>query len=331
MRSERWWQDTSVTQSLFDTPTSFEFIQSIRLLRHVPYQQNLKFWADDFSFESSLNLNFPKSEIENLSLVDDRVEIRNLIAGLTGIQGALPYAYTNKIKQAPRKYREETQKFMGLFNHKLIAQYVDASLSYNLPIRYEVENENHYLNILHALNGYISNQHSQPQLDDYFAEFAGLMQGQNNTAHALKTMLTCILKQDVHVKEFVEEKFKLPKEQQTALGGVGCSLGVNTFCGESIRQIDGKIEIQIGPLSYSDYLKYLPQQEKSSELKGILASWCSPTLLIDLRLILAKEAIQPLKLSSSSQIGLGQGAFLQPEHVLDNKETCYTIVGNTLC
>ena len=328
MRAERWWQETSVIQTLFDVPSAFEFVQATRLLRHVPYQQNLKYWADDFSFESSLNLNFPKSEIEELALKDEKVEVRNLIIGLTGIQGALPYSYTSKIKQAPRVYRQDVQKFMGLFNHKLTAQYVDSSLAYNLAVRYEVDEENHYLNILHALNGYISSQHEQPELDDYFAEFAGLMQGQNNTSHALKTMLMCIFQQPVNVQEFIEEKFKLADEQKTTLGGNSPSLlGVNTFCGETIRQIDGKIEIQIGPLRYAEYLQYLPDQKKSLKLKSILQSWCSPTLMVDLRLILAKEDVRPAQLSSHSKSGLGQGSFLMPEQVNDNHETCYALMG----
>lgn len=328
MRAERWWQETSVIQTLFDVPSAFEFVQATRLLRHVPYQQNLKYWADDFSFESSLNLNFPKSEIEELALKDEKVEVRNLIIGLTGIQGALPYSYTSKIKQAPRVYRQDVQKFMGLFNHKLTAQYVDSSLAYNLAVRYEVDEENHYLNILHALNGYISSQHEQPELDDYFAEFAGLMQGQNNTSHALKTMLMCIFQQPVNVQEFIEEKFKLADEQKTTLGGNSPSLlGVNTFCGETIRQIDGKIEIQIGPLRYAEYLQYLPDQKKSLKLKSILQSWCSPTLMVDLRLILAKEDVRPAQLSSHFKSGLGQGSFLMPQQVNDNHETCYALMG----
>ncbi len=40
MRSERWWQSTSVTENLFQTPKKFEFIQAIRLLRHVPFRLN---------------------------------------------------------------------------------------------------------------------------------------------------------------------------------------------------------------------------------------------------------------------------------------------------
>nr|WP_174506479.1 type VI secretion system baseplate subunit TssG [Acinetobacter sp. Marseille-Q1620] len=328
MRSERWWQETSVTEELFRHPTAFEFIQSTRLLRHVPYQQNIKYWDDDFSFESTLNLNFPIHEIESLEIEDDKVHLKNLIVGLTGIQGALPYTYTNKVKQAPRKQRLEVQKFIGLFNHKLTAQYVEASLSYNLPVRYEIEQDNYYLNIIHALNGYISSQHYQPELDDYFAEFAGLMQGQNNTSHALKTMLSCIFKQDVQIKEFIEEKFKLDDSQKTSLGGSRPSLlGVNTFCGETIKQIDGKIEIQIGPLTHQQYLEYLPNQKQSQKLKSILQSWCNPTLLVDLRIILAKEDVQPLSLSSASEIGLGQGAFLMPNQPNDNKETCYALLG----
>lgn len=328
MRAERWWQEASVVDELFKVPTAFEFVQTTRLLRHTPYQQNLKYWADDFNFESSLELNFPKTEIESLEVEDDKVRLTNLMVGLTGMQGALPYTYTNKINQTSRRQRKDAVKFLGLFNHKLTAQYVDACLSYNLPIRYEIEQENDYLKVLHALNGYVSSQHQQTELDDYFAEFAGLMQGQNNTAHALKTMLSCVFKQTVVVEEFIEEKFKLPDDQKTMLGGQNPSLlGINTFCGETIKQIDGKIEIQIGPLSRKNYLQFLPDQKLSLKLKSLLQSWCSPTLLVDVRLILDKQEVKSICLNSTHNMGLSQGAFLMPDSPEDNHETCYALLG----
>lgn len=329
MRAERWWQEASVIDDLMIIPTAYEFIQVTRLLRHVPDSFKTQYWANDFKFHSSLNLNFPVSEIETLKLDNEHIHITNLIVGLTGMQGALPYTYSHKIKHSIRQQKVETISFLGLFNHKLTAQYVDASLNYNLPVRYEIEQENDYLDILHALNGYVSSQQDQSELDDYFAEFSGLMQGQNNTAYALRTMLKCIFKTDFEIKEFIEEKFKLTDEQKTTLGSLNTSLlGVNTFCGESIQQIDGKIEIQIGPLSRTDYLSFLPQQKMSEKLKKILTTWCSPTLMVDLRLILKKEDIQPLCLNSSSQLGLAQGAFLMPKHAENNSETCYALLGD---
>ncbi|MBJ8433014.1 type VI secretion system baseplate subunit TssG [Acinetobacter pittii] len=332
MQSERWWQDSSVTAELFTKPKSFEFIQATRLLRHDSSRTVSSFWSDHFKFETSFNLNFPATEIENLELTDDRIYITNLIVGLTGIQGALPYTYTNKIKQAPRQQRAETKEFLSLFNHKLTAQYVESSITYNLPIRYEIEHKNDYLDILHALNGYVRSQHQQADLDEYFAEFSGLMQGQNNTVHALKTMLSCIFKHEITIKEFVQESFKLASDQLTTLGGSQPSLlGINTFCGETIQQIDGKIEIQIGPLKRHQYLSFLPNQELSLKLKKLVETWCSPTLSIDLRLILDESEIQPICLTHKNQSGLGQGSFLisrQPK--VHSHETCYSLIGETI-
>jgi len=140
--------------------------------------------------------------------------------------------------------------------------------------------------------------------------------------------LTCVFNQQVEVKEYITEKFKLGNEQKTTLGGDRpFLLGVNTFCGETIRQIDGKIEIQIGPLSHAQYLEFLPKKKLSKKLKKILQSWCSPTLFVDLRLVLAKEEVQPLQLSSTTQIGLAQGAFVMPKTQSDNDETCYALIG----
>ncbi|MEZ2903496.1 type VI secretion system baseplate subunit TssG [Acinetobacter terrestris] len=329
MRAERWWQEASVIDDLITIPTAYEFIQATRLLRHVPESFRAGDWANSFKFHSSLNLNFPVSEIETLKLDNEHIHITNLIVGLTGMQGALPYTYSQKIKHSSRQHKVEAVNFLGLFNHKLTALYVDASLTYHLPVRYEIETENDYLDILHALNGYISSQQDQSELDDYFAEFSGLMQGQNNTAYALRTMLNCIFKADFQIKEFIKEKFKLDDAQKTTMGSLSTSLlGVNTFCGESIQQIDGKIEIQIGPLSRTDYLSFLPQQKMSEKLKKILTTWCSPTLMVDLRLMLKKEELQPLCLNSSSKLGLAQGAFLMPQLAEHNSETCYALLGD---
>lgn len=329
MRTERWWQNTSVTDRLFRESGRFEFIQATRLLRHVPYQTDQNQWAREFQFSSSLALSFPKTEIEHLAQGSERIEMTSLVVGLTGTQGALPYTYTNKVKQSSRHQRREIQAFLSLFNHTLTAQYVDASLVHHLPVRYEVEQENHYLNILHALNGYISSHHQQNELDEYFAEFAGLMQGQNNTAHALTTILTCIFKQKVMIKEFIREKFYLIDEQKTCLGGSQPSLlGINTFCGDTIEQIDGKIEIQIGPVKRKQYLNFLPNGQASLQLKHILETWCSPTLLVDLRLLLDHDDVQAFCLNSAHEMGLGQGIFLVSQASnLDSQDTCYSLIG----
>ncbi|NNP71033.1 type VI secretion system baseplate subunit TssG [Acinetobacter sp. Ac_5812] len=329
MRAERWWQDSSVVDQVFKKSGSFEFIQSTRLLRHHPQASQVKRWSEDFKFGTSFSLSFPATEIEELSYQDQRIHLTNLVVGLTGTQGALPYTYTNKLKQSSRQQRLEIKEFLGLFNHKLTAKYVDASLAYNLAVRYEIEQDNHYLDILHALNGYIRAQHEQQDLDEYFAEFSGLMQGQNNTAHALKTVLTCVFNQQVQIQEFVKETFYLADEQKTRLGGSNPSLlGVNTFCGDKVQQIDGKIEIQIGPLPREQYLAFLPDQPLNKKLKHLIQTWCSPTLFIDVRLILDKREINPICLNSGHQTGLGQGAFLMPsEQLQHNTETRYALLG----
>lgn len=329
MRSERWWQDASVVDQLFKKPGSFEFIQSTRLLRHLPTPFPQQDWSEDFEFGTSFSLSFPATEIEELSYQDERIHLTNLVVGLTGTQGALPYTYTNKLKQGTRQQRADVKAFLGLFNHKLTSKYVDASIAYNLPVRYEIEADNHYLDILHALNGYIRSQHDQHDLDEYFAEFSGLMQGQNNTAHALKTVLSCVFNEQVHIQEFVKEKFQLGDEQKTTLGGKNPSLlGVNTFCGDTVQQVDGKIEIQIGPLCRERYLAFLPEQPLNKKLKHLIQTWCSPTLFIDIRLILDKDEVNPICLDSTYEIGLGQGAFLMPSVQLQhNTETRYALLG----
>ena len=55
MHTECWWQKASVVDRLFQQPTSFEFIQATRLLRHAPERNRHQEWSKSFQFISSLN------------------------------------------------------------------------------------------------------------------------------------------------------------------------------------------------------------------------------------------------------------------------------------
>ena len=75
MRAERWWKEASVIDDLAQHPQSYEFIQSVRLLRHAPSAVAKMKWHEDFLFESSFNLNFPISEIESLEIEKKRIPL----------------------------------------------------------------------------------------------------------------------------------------------------------------------------------------------------------------------------------------------------------------
>ena len=153
------------------------------------------------------------------------------------------------------------------------------------------------------------------------------MQGQNNNVHALKTMLHCVFKQKIEIKEFIVETFQLNDVQKTSLGGLAKNaLGLNTFCGEKVRQVDGKIEVQIGPLNYQHYLDYLPGKALSEQLRKIFKSWCDPTLHVDVRLILKRTDKKAVQIGANQSLGLGQGTFLMPKLTEDHNEFCYALI-----
>lgn len=329
MHTERWWQETSVIDQLYQQPTAFELIQATRLFRHAPEQSKQQKWSNSFYFLSSLSLNFPASEIESAHLQDGRIQITNLMVGLTGIQGVLPYTYTYKVRHAARQQREQSLHFLGLFNHKLTTQYIDACLNYHLPVRYEIEQDNYYLKILHALTGYVTEQQDQQHIDDYFAEFSGLMQGQNNSKYALKTILSCIFQFDFEINQLIPEQFQLDEQQKSHLSQTRPTLlGINSFCGEKVTQVDEKIEIVIGPLGRLDYLKFLAQGEYSLKLQQIISTWCSPTLQVSLRLILDKEQLSSIQLGKDCSMTLGEGALLMPRQDVHNADTFYHLKGS---
>lgn len=323
MSAAQWFSPVSLIAGLAQQPEGFEFFQAVRLLQlYLKQQKNIS--ADQvldevIEFNASLSLAFQKNEVEALSQSDKtgRYVIIPTMMGLTGNLGALPLIYTQKLNSSMWAKKHGSLAFLNLFNNRLINLFYRASIKHNLPLLTEIYQDKHYLNCIHALTGYGPTKTSsvdQTEIDfraDYiFAEFAGLLQGQTLNVETIQQLLTAILNHPVKVHQFMAEWFDIPVQSRSYLSLNGVQLGVNSFCGEKVRQIDSKIQLEIGPLVYVDYLDLLPDGKKYQLLQKILSQLCNLTLIVEIKLVIHQAEIKPVSLGSNNNIGIGRGAFL---------------------
>jgi type VI secretion system protein ImpH len=339
MSTTQWSTRTSLIESLETHPEQYDFFQAVRLLQlslhhssHIDPESAL---GEEISFFSSLSLSFPSGEIESLRIklptIDDesphsdplpskRYRLCPTMIGLTGPLGALPVVYTQGLSaQVTVKQDSAAASFLDLFNNRLISLFFKAATRYSLPLQYELKGRHAYLDHLHALTGYTPTQSSEPTIDEAFAQFGGLIQGQQVSGESLRQVLSSYLNEDVSIDQFIPEWFDIPDDQRTCLGGSFAQLGQSTFCGARVLQIDSRIRLNIGPLSQQHYDALLPHGKTYRAMKQLLTRWCSPTTSIEVVLVLDKDAVQAAQLANNTNRSLGQGLFLLSKPVVQHQ------------
>jgi type VI secretion system protein ImpH len=346
MSATQWSTRTSVIESLEKNPERFEFFQAIRILQlslrktsHIDPESAL---GEEIRFCSSLSLAFPAGEIESIRIkhpiIDDeldplkkpsskRYRLCPTMIGLTGPLGALPVVYTQGLSaQVTIKQDSAAASFLDLFNNRLISLFFKAATRFSLPLQYEIKGRHAYLDHLHALAGYTPTDTSEHTIDEAFAQFGGLIQGQQVSGESLRQVLSSYLDEQVTVDQFIPEWFKIPKDQQTCLGGSFAQLGQTTFCGARVLQIDSRIRLNIGPLSQEAYDALLPNGKSHIAIKQLLTRWCSPTTSIEIMLILDKSVVTAMQLGNVSNRGLGHGLFVLSKPVNQHQsQTTYIL------
>lgn len=335
MSTTQWSTRPSLIESLETHPEQFDFFQAVRLLQLSLRQSNQidpeSALGEEISFFSSLSLAFPSGEIESLRIkkaaIDDESETSKQLSskkyrlcptmiGLTGPLGALPVVYTQGLSaQATIKQDSAAASFLDLFNNRLISLFFKSATRYSLPLQYEIKGRHAYLDHLHALAGYTPTQSSEPTIDEAFAQFGGLIQGQQVSGESLRQVLSSYLNEAVSIDQFIPEWFDIPEDQRTCLGGSFAQLGQSTFCGVRVLQIDSRIRLNIGPLSQETYDGLLPNGKMYLAMKQLLTRWCSPTTSIEVVLVLDKNEVNAAQLGNNSTRGLGRGLFVLSKSV----------------
>ena len=159
-------KNTSVIDTLTETPYDFSFLQAVRLLeRSAAHENNADLIngndklsgiysfnkqpvarfsppsTEAIRFRTNHALSFSSSEIsyieENNNKDKKKWELSVNFMGLTGSQGVLPYHYTEMVLQRLKVKDESLSNFLDLFNHRTISLFYQASNKYKLPIEYE--------------------------------------------------------------------------------------------------------------------------------------------------------------------------------------------------
>lgn len=228
--------------------------------------------------------------------------------GLLGANGPLPIHITEFVRDRLRHGGDGTMlAFLDVFHHRLLALFYRARASAEPVISLDREDGDRFSTFVGSLFGIgAPGLRERDEIGDFAKlHFAGLLANKARPAAGLVTILQSYFGLPVRLEQFVGHWMALPPEVRSRIGrlGEGNRLGGSLVLGKSVWDCQHKFRIVIGPLGYADYQRFMPGGDSLRRLRDWVRSYVGLHLDWDLRLVLVKEQMPPLRLGGATRMG----------------------------
>lgn len=235
--------------------------------------------------------------------------------GLYGVASPTP-VYLSELVGFTDVDAEPLTDFLDLFNHRILSFFYRAWVKYRYPYRYEPGGKDEF--------------------SGYALSFAGLGEPEvrrlaNLPAHRLIKYLGLLSQRTrppvclalligdyfggvpVDVAEWAFRWVPIPPEGRNRVGVANSRLGVDLSVGERVPDRAGKFRVAIGPLGFDDYLRYLPDQRRYTELCGLVRLWSFKRFDYDVAFTIKGGEIPQARLGTTTPARLGWTSWITSE------------------
>ncbi|MBU0754424.1 MAG: type VI secretion system baseplate subunit TssG [Planctomycetes bacterium] len=235
-------------------------------------------------------------------------QLSQFFFGLFGPNGPLPLHLTEYARQRSRSFDDPTlSAFADIFHHRLLAFFYKAWASSQPTVNFDRPATDRFQVYLGSLCGLgmpaFRDRDDMPDLAKFY--FCGRLSGQTRSKEGLAAIISGYFQVDAEIEEFVGEWRELPKDSLFRLGEsmeTG-ALGATAVLGSRIWDCQQKIRLQVGPMGKENYDRFLPDGGSIRRLVSLVRNYLGYEYSWDLKIILKKEEIPPLKLGVSGRLG----------------------------
>lgn len=279
--------------------------------------------------EQNATLSFPPSGLSAVSYMGGgKVRIEAHILGLLGVNGPLPYVYTEHIQQQKQEFQDDSfLSFLNIFNNRLNLLFYRAWASAD-PCVSLGRADDYYSRFLLSL----IHSRATHKLDGdvYCSELIGnaiWFVRQVRNAEGLESILSNYFSLPVLIKEFIPDWIEVEQKDQTQVGFVNSLLGVSAFLGESSLSLQTRFKVVIGPMTLDEYRLFFPGCVNSKILSKWIGEYIGQELNWDVCLVLARQHVPNACLSGVTQ--LGRTSWLEKEPCKDREDLVinYSMLG----
>ena len=324
---------------LLREPYRFDFFQAIQLLerlsderaaanpraRRYPIGQDRSPEREVVRFGALASLGFPAGPISKLTVLPDDEEapaprphfqMTVSFMGMTGPSGVLPQHYTRLILERQRDKDFALRQFLDLFNHRAISLFYRAWEKYRFPTAYArlqrgdtPQGEDLFTSCLYALVG-LGTPGLRQRLgfdDEAVLFYAGLFAHEGRCTVSLQRMLEEFFELPVEVVQFQGQWMYLSDDDRSQMPSRGTplgrnnQLGVSLVAGERVWDVQSKFRLRLGPLSYTEFLRFTPRGDGLRVLLEMTRLYSGPEFDFDVQPVLRADEVPWLQLTRDTQ------------------------------
>jgi type VI secretion system protein ImpH len=300
---------------LLERAEKLDFFQALRLLEtahpNLPrIGASLRPRDDAVRFGQDPSLNFHPTSINHYrpATATSKARLAVNFFGVFGANGAMPLHVTEYARERARNAGDTTMAaFVDLFHHRMIALFYRARATAEPVISLDRPESDRFATYVGSLFGLGAPAlRDRDEISDFAKlHFSGLLANGKRPASGLVTILCAFFTLPIRVEQFVGHWMKLPADIQTRIGmqDRGNRLGSSAVLGRQVWDCQHKFRIVIGPVGYADYCRMLPGGDSMRRLVAWVRNYAGNVLDWDVRLILKKEEVPPLKLGHDARLG----------------------------
>ena len=270
---------TPLKDRLFEEHYNFSFFKAVSLLESLfpvkrPLGQALEPDKEAVRFSVKPDLAFPGSDISNLAQSKDGgpVKMEVTFMGLIGPAGVMPHWYTELVVERIWKKDHSLAGFLDIFHHRLISLFYLAWKKYRFEASYLPDARDRLSHCLLSLAGLgtpgLIEKIGLPA--ESLAFYSGLLSRSIPSALTIEAAVEYFSGTDVNIEQFIERMLPISPEDQTQLGAANSLLGVDTVCGSFIRECGTKFRVNLGPVGYDGFVRFLPTGDLLSPIFSLV-------------------------------------------------------------
>jgi type VI secretion system protein ImpH len=277
-------------------------------------------------FKSDPSIAFPGSELTSLIRNDaGQFTLTTKFLGFSGSQSPLPGYYLDRMAQESAQNEEGLAAFLDLFSHRWTQFAYHAWRKYRYYICFRNGGTDGFSQRMYALVG-LGNKSVRDKLainHSKMLAYAGILATPGRSPDVVCNLVShCFDLPDVVIDNWQLRKVPVDLSQQNRLGVrypkkktagyvPGRSvIGINFTLGARVPDRSGKFLLRIGNLSMSRYLSFLPDGNNHDALKMFISFLLRDQLAWDLRLDLAADQAQGMRLGERASACIKRTAFI---------------------
>jgi type VI secretion system protein ImpH len=228
--------------------------------------------------------------------------------GLYGPNGPMPTHMTEYVRERLRQFDDPTlARFSDIFHHRLLLLFFRAWSDVQPTTSLDVPGDDSFSRFLGSIvgNGEISQLQRDAVPDHAKLFLAGHLTRSTRNPEGLASAISSYFNVPVKIKEFCLHFLELELDQQTRLTKDGCNsqLGVDAVVGSRVPDAQSKFRIQIGPLTLSQYERFLPDGNAFQPLVDWVRNYFGIEYAWDYELILKREEVPRGQLNGAGRLG----------------------------